>query len=176
MSKVEFITPAPPLKAKTGSGGLDSSILQQAEDIATFSEESIDTAIHDGLHKLKTLLNSKQLIEDPQEKTKNDFLHHLLPIKVDSTLYPNIPLRILTTQLLDFTDSIDTMNVDAYHIIRSHVNAMAIIFERKISDENHKFANALLSELEDSRVRFNKKYPFKNNGVSLHTSNQAQEA
>jgi hypothetical protein len=158
MSKVEFITPTPPLKAKIGDGGLDKAVLDKANKALSSVNIDIEKNINECLKKLKIHITNETLIKQPSAETLENFIFDLLPLKVDSHMSKNKNLSIIATTLLTFVESLPTMNVDAYHIIRAHVNAMDLIVSRNITDTNHNFSHAILSELDDALTRFNKKH------------------
>jgi hypothetical protein len=158
MDKVEFIIPTPPLKAKTGVGGLDNIVLDKANEAISSLAIDVELNIKEHLEKLKNHIDNETLINQPSAETLEDFIFDLLPLKIDSHMSTNETLNVIATKLLTFVESLPTMNVDAYHIIRVHVNAMNVLVNSDITDSNHKFSRAILSELDDAQTRFDKKY------------------
>ena len=157
MDQIEFITPTPPLKAKTGTGGIDNNILDKANEAMSSLSTNVEDNIKQHLEKLKIHIHNETLIRKPSEETMEDFIFDLLPLKVDSQMSQNKNLAIIAEKLLNFVETLQTMNVDAYHIIRAHVNALNLVVQSNVNDENHKFSRAVLTELDDACHRFNKK-------------------
>ncbi len=158
MSKIELFTPTPQLKAKTGQGGIDDALLNKANEAISSLSNDIEASIKEHVEKLQTHINNETLINKPSEETMEDFVFDLLPLKVDSHLSQNKNLATIAEKLLNFVEKLQTMNVDAYHIIRAHVNALNLVIQSDITDSNHKFSRAILTELDDACSRFNKKH------------------
>jgi hypothetical protein len=154
----DFIKKTGKLSVKVGDGGLDQSILDKADAVASSIIVDYKENIKNQIVALKSHVADEKLVSQQNSAVLEIFIFDLLPLKVDSHQYSNEPLNMLAARLLTFVESLTQINMDSYHIIRAHVNAIDLVFQRHINDASHKFAVAVLKELDDALARYNNKH------------------
>lgn len=155
---IEYIRPENLLQRKTGIGGLSDMIIQNAQ--TTANSLVIDSS-HYAFSKIKIMklqLDSDNFIKANDDNAIDGFLHNLVPFDVSAKIVKNKALSTISNNLLKFIEGLPNLNIDNHHVIRAHINALDILTQKNISDDNHPVIKTLISELREVCSRYHTKY------------------
>ena len=155
---VDYITPENILLKKAGTGGLSEEIIARAQamadaitiDVKPFAVNKIDT--------MKSQLETQDFITAQNDNWIEDFLYDLMPLDVTLKLSENKAISEVSSHLLKFTERLKSLNVDAQHVIRAHINTLDILIKKNVENINDIIFKKLMDELQDACNRYNAKY------------------
>lgn len=156
--QAEFIEPQNELIKKTGTGGLSPHVLEAAQNKADSLTLNIEPFVQEKLEAMKQKVYDDTFLANSNAASIDDFLSDLVAFNVHIKLLKKNGLTRISSSLLTFIERLSSINMDGYHVIKAHVNALDIINKKSIDDSNKDILNALISELNDACDRYNAKY------------------
>lgn len=157
-NKIKYIKPENKLQKKSGVGGLSPDIISRAQMTADNIQFDYMPFASKKIILIKNQLESEEFITAQNDNTIDNFLFNLVPLDVNMKLCDNEPLSIITTHLLRFVEKLPMINIDAYNVMRVHVNALDVTFKKKIEDPQDHVFQVLVKELEKACNRYDEKY------------------
>ena len=155
---VEFIEPKNELIIKTGIGGLKQTTLDAIQARIETMKLDIEPFLKSKFATLKASLYSEDFMSESNEDVLYDFLSDLVAFNVHIKLIKNNGLSHISNSLLTFTEKLDQMNVDSFHVMKAHVNAIEIVLKTSLTGMNQDVINAFIKELNNACDRYNAKY------------------
>jgi hypothetical protein len=156
--QAEYFTPENLLMKKTGIGGLSEAILNQAQSNADNLELDVMPYAIEKIKILKKHIGEESFKSAQNDNDINHILHDLVPLDVNIKLTKNNTLSTITNSFLKFTENLKTINNDALNVIRAHVNALDVVVEKNITEENDPSLNAIKKELQAAINRYYAKH------------------
>lgn len=155
---IEYIKPLNRIQQKTGIGGLSPDIIARAQEIADNTVFDYMPFAKHKINIMKEQMKSDDFLSANNDNSIDDFLFNLVPLDVNMKLCKNEPLAMITSHLIKFVEKLPAFNIDAFQVIRAHVSALDITFQKSIIDpENHVF-QVLIKELNNACTRYDEKY------------------
>lgn len=154
----EYFTPENTLIKKVGTGGLPESTLNAIQ--ARVESMSIDSRpfLKEKIKILKQCVYSDDFLGSDVKDPTSDFLSNLVAFSTNVRFTQNNGLVHISNQILKFVERANSINMDVYHVIKAHINALDIILKKEIDASNHPIIKALIDELDDACERYNQKY------------------
>lgn len=154
--KPKFITPPNKLKAKVGGGGIAPERLAQAQSF--IQNNTVDFIPH-----AKSFLAIVTEFAKEAKKSRNNFDQNklaqpIMQLKANGGMFKYQLISHVADICLNFVETIDEMNDDAYDIIQAHVNTISIIINNQMTGNGGKEGLALTRELEKACKRYLNKH------------------
>jgi len=155
----EFIKPKNELILKTGTGGLNQSTLDALQSRIETMALNIEPFLDEKFQFMKNIIKEEGFITGNDKDLINDFLGDLVAYAVHVKMTKNDPVIQVSGSLLRFAERLNTMNNDAYNVIKAHINTLDIIYKKSLNDTAHKdVLNSLIKELGEACDRYNTKH------------------
>ena len=154
----EYFEPENTLIKKTGTGGLPSETLNAIQGRIEAMTVEVTPFLKDKIQSIKDQIYSDSFIEQTTLETTSGFLPDLVAFTVNAKLTKNNGLIHISSQVLKFVERAENMNMDFYHVVKAHINALDIILKKDLNAANHPIIQALITELDDACERYNQKY------------------
>ncbi len=144
---IEIFMPPNILKAKVGgSGGLDSSAIQRAEEAIEELKEEFAGWILDDVNKL--VVTRKEFEKYKDEETLGNLYRAAHDLKGQATTFDFPLVARVASSLCKLTDDTSTRLHLPLTLIDAHVDAIRVIVRDGIKDPLNKMATILAQELE----------------------------
>lgn len=149
-----FINPPNRLKAKVGTGGIDTSLLDKAQHY-------IDTAKLDFISYAQRFLNemSETALEAKNNNANKDAV--ILPVmqlKANGGMFQYQLVSDIADTCLNFLETIQEFNNDAYNVVKIHESTINVIITNQLKGDGGQEGLALLKELDQACKRYFSKH------------------
>jgi cation transporter-like permease len=105
------------------------------------------------------IVNNDDFANNFNNSTMNDILGEMVAFNIHAKLLKDKAAIDISSSLLRFTERLDTLNIDAFHVIKAHINALKVAFLNKSENlDKDAILGPLMTELLDVCSRYNKKY------------------
>lgn len=155
---VEYIKPKNELILKTGMGGLDKARLDAVQSRVNSMSLNIDFFLDEKFASLKKIITQEAFVSGDDKFLTHDYLSDLVAFNVHAKLTKRKSVTDISSSLLKFSERLNTMNPDAYNVIRAHVNTLDVIFKKSLDDSHKDIMATLIKELNDACDRYYTKY------------------
>ena len=143
---IEIFMPPNILKAKVGSGGLDSSALRKAEQaIEELRKEFGDWIVEDVTHLVEA---RNTYVSNPSDETLSALYRAAHDLKGQGTTFDFPLVARVASSLCKLTDDDTKLKSIPVHLIDAHVDAIKVIVRDGIKDTTNTMATLLSAELE----------------------------
>lgn len=158
--KVRFINPPNKLKAKVGSGGIDTKRLEKAQDY--INNNKTDFIPHAGAF-LEKLTNANTNIENNQDGGDNQIdrdilVESVMQLKANGGMFKYQLVSDVADICLNFVENLQDFNADACAVVKAHENTIKLIMQNKLTGDGGAEGTALLKELDNACERYFTKY------------------
>lgn len=159
----EFIMPPNIVKAKVGSGGLNDSIIERAQqllesntsDFAPVAEMYLKT-MQDGIETAKIAIAKNEPITD--ELVISHILYPCVQLKSNGAMFRFPLVTRIADRFVQFMEVIDRIDTESLEIASAFNTAIRVVVAGKITTGGGAKGNALVEELNNACMRYFEKY------------------
>ena len=162
--KARFIKPPNIFKSKVGAGGISELLLEKSQEAIDNVEIDFTPYAQEFLKQITeavALARAQKNLKDAKEK----LIRPVMQLKANGGMFRYHLLSDIANIALQFLESIDDMNEDAYDVIKAHEDALKVIVASKLAGNGGAKGGALIKELEKACQRYHKKYEKQADGV-----------
>ena len=147
------------LKKKVGSGGIPARLLQEAqlyidENPAEFKEDGLE--ILKGIQK--TLAQFETAPQDKHPALLEELISDVMVLKAHGAMFHYELVSMIADVLLDFLETVQTINPDVLEIIKAHNEIIQMALSRQMKGNGGKEGIALSRELFKACARYYEKH------------------
>jgi hypothetical protein len=144
------------LSQKIGTGSISTIAIERAEE--AIQENDVDFAPLglDFLKKLEVALDSVENKKDLEEQ-KMSIIKPVMELKANAEIFHYELVGNLANIMLNFIESIETLDKDALAITRSHHDSLKAILGNKMKGNGGQNGKTMITELKDACARYYKK-------------------
>jgi len=150
----ELITPPNLIKEKVGSGGINPTLIQRAEDYLQ-SNKADFAPIADMYF---TLLddNMQRMIKEDMwgEESFEALLFPLVQLKSHGSMFQYPLVTEISGMLINFLEVIQTLDKNALDVILAHKMTLKAVLASRIKDHESAQGRALVDALQDACMRY----------------------
>ncbi len=158
-AKPRFIKPPNALKEKVGSGGIPAHLIEKAQ--IHINDNPVDYR-PEGLESLKKIQTLLEEIESATVDRQIELLHILveevMQLKASGGMFQFQLVSMIADVLLDFLETVNTVNEDVLKIIHAHNTIVTMILSKGLKGDGGKTGSSLSRELFKACVRYYDKY------------------
>lgn len=155
---VRFIKPPNKLKQKAGTGGIDEKLLDKAQSYIEKSELDFTPFAQRYLAELAKYAREARQSNDNFATAKNRLIGPVMQLKAHGGMFKYQLLSDVADIALQFLESIESMDEDAFKVINAHENTIKIIITNKLTGNGGREGYALVKELDKACQRYFKKH------------------
>ena len=155
--KVRFINPPNKLKEKVGGGGIAPDRLLKAQEYINNNEFDFLPYAQTFIESVKKYISKAKSAKS--EPDRNNLITPIMHLKANGGMFKYDLISQVADICLNFVESVDVMNDDAYEVVNAHINTITIITHNKMTGPGGNEGSALIKELQKACQRFFKKHP-----------------
>lgn len=156
--KVKFHNPPNKLREKVGFGGIDMTRIERAESFIDENDLDFNPYAETLMHKLENIIKDIKSGTLSAEDGRKALIGTIMEIKANGGMFKYTLLSEIAGVILNFLESIDTINDDGMNIIDAHQNAIKVIITNRLTGDGGKEGRALSMELYAACNRYFDKY------------------
>ncbi|MCK5374825.1 MAG: hypothetical protein KAJ40_06030 [Alphaproteobacteria bacterium] len=154
--KAKFFSPPNILKAKTGSGGLNDTILDRAQDLLeNHTADFIPLAelyINQMEKGIKEAFDIKESTDS--EKALSKILMPCVQLKANGTMFHYPLVTRIADRFVQFMEVVERLDNETLDIANAFLTALKIVITGKIRTDGAGHGNALVEELNRACMRY----------------------
>lgn len=158
--KPRFINPPNKLKAKVGIGGIDTKLLDEAQDYLKSVDVDFKPTAEQLLEKLQTALKDYKQKNSEEERlqARDDIARAIMQLKANGTMFGHPLISEIAALGLNFIDNLEELNEEAFLVLDVHSKTLQMIISSKLKGDGGAEGRALVRELEKACSRYFEKY------------------
>lgn len=156
--KARFIKPPNILKQKVGSGGIDESLLEQAQSIIDTVELDFVPYAEEFLRQLSAAVKKARTSDDSFQDKKESIVGPIMQLKANGGMFRYQLVSDVADIALQFVESVDDINNDGLDVIKAHENTIRVITGNKLRGDGGNEGFALVKELHKACKRYFEKH------------------
>lgn len=158
-SKIKIYKANPILKQKIGSGPLDKKLLDRAEKVIKENEVDFTPLGLQFLNELEEALNAVEgnLNNDKFASHKQSLTQPVMELKANAKIFHYDLVGNLANIMLNFLESITSLDKDALAIVRGHHETLRGIINNNLRGDGGQKGQIMITELENACARYYKK-------------------
>lgn len=159
--KARFINPPNKIKAKVGSGGISTVLVERAQ----FYIETIDIDFEPEAEKhLKTIEDIiSTLKQKPGPHPVTPMIAPVMQLKASGGMFRYQLVSDVADIALNFLEGIKGLNNASLDVVQAHLHTIRIILSHKLKGDGGKEGFALIKELENACLRYHSRYDLEGN-------------
>lgn len=157
--KARLISLENKLKSKVGSGGIPAHLIEKAQK---YIDDNPTEYKPDGLETLKRIQSLLTELETATNAQRPVLIEKLIAevmrLKASGAMFRYDLVSMIADVLLDFLETVRTMNPDVMEIIKAHNEIISVVLNREMKGGGGKEGTALSRELFKACARYYEKH------------------
>lgn len=156
---VRYITPPNVLRQKIGHGGIDALRMERAERFIETNDFDFLPYAREYLSQLERRIS--QSLKTPTPECRDLLSRPTMELKAGGGMFGYRLMSEIAGVLLDFLESVETLDKDALDIVSIHHKTMTVIATSNLKGPGGKEGRALAEELYAACKRYYRKHQIK---------------
>jgi hypothetical protein len=158
-SKIKIYKANPILKQKIGSGPIDKKLIERAQKVIEENDVDFSPLGLQFLNELEEALVNVEshLSKDKFESQKQSLTKPVMELKANAKMFRYGLVGELASIMLNFLESITSLDKDALSIIRGHHDTLRGIINNNLSGDGGQKGQVMIAELKNACARYYKK-------------------
>lgn len=153
-----LIKPPNHIKEKIGSGGLDSRVLERAQQAIDNNTIDFRPIAQELINDLSSALEAARSGALKGEAAIEAMIYPAMQIKAQGTMLHYMLATDVSDILVNFLENIKDTNDDLLEIVEAHKKTLTLIIVKEIKSSTGPVADQFKKALSDACTRYNKAY------------------
>lgn len=152
---VRITKPSYALRSKAGMGPVEKKAIDEGQK--TIDENSVDfePLAQKFLAQLESAITEARADTGQEpEKMIRQMTEPVMQLKANAAMFNAALVGRLTKIMLDFLETVKTLDKDIIDIVKAHHDTLALIISHKIGDDDGQYGVQLEKELRDACTRY----------------------
>ena len=156
LRQAELINPPNTLKQKVGSGGIEMTSLQKAQQMIEKNTTDFVPIARELLNALEASITHARDSVTTGEAAIEEMLHPAVQFKAQGALFHFPLITEVSDTLVNFLETVENVDKDVLEIVIAHKKVIGLIIQSNMTDSNTDQAKALKASLLDACARYYK--------------------
>lgn len=153
-----IITPRNVLRDKMGYGGVNTMLMDRAQEMISQSAVEFEPYAQEFLKCMITQAGHARSQQVRNNETLQSLIRPVMELKANGGMYKYQMITSIADIMLGFLEHLDHLSDEAIDIVELHYKAMLAIILNKMVGDGGKEGQILLSELSSACSRYNRKH------------------
>ena len=152
----ELISPPNRLKEKVGSGGIDETVVNKAQELLERNTIDFEPIANMMLDLLADAINDAKAGNIKGEEAIETMLYPAMQMKAQGTMFHYPLISDISHILVNFLETVNTMNRDVIDIVVAHKMSIKAVLASHLKGDGGKTGKELREALMDACTRYYK--------------------
>ncbi len=159
--KARYIDPPNILRQKVGAGGIDPLRLTRGEEYIDNNDMDFTPYAQEIMQRLNDIMAEAKAGKIKGKSAVDLLTRPIMELKANGGMFRYMLVSEIADIVLNFLESIDKLDADAFDILDAHQNTLHVIISNKLQGGGGKEGRALALELYEACKRYFKKHNVK---------------